>query len=246
MTSQAIYNNTYFNRGGINYSPFYHISIGSIPQVEKEILKEEITIRIGNKQLRGIMSIPYNATKLVVFSHGSGSSRFSTRNNKVAEIINNYGIATLLFDLLTTEEDAIPENHFDITLLSNRLIEVTNWLKNNKKTEGLSIGFFGASTGAASALNAASLLGNEIKAVVSRGGRPDLAMHQLPNVLSPVLLLVGELDPKVITMNEQAFEKLRCKKELKIISGASHLFEETGKLSEVAELAANWFNLYLR
>lgn len=246
MISQAFYNNSFFYGGRNYFPPHFQISTVSFPNIEKEILTEEITIRIGSKQLSGILSIPYKATKLVVFSHGSGSSRFSTRNNKVAETINNHGIATLLFDLLTPEEDSITENRFDIVLLSKRLIEVTNWLNQYKSTEDLSIGYFGASTGAASALNAAALLGSKIKAVVSRGGRPDLAMHQLPNVLSPVLLLVGELDPKVITMNEQAFEKLRCKKELKIISGASHLFEETGKLNEVAELAANWFNLYLR
>ncbi len=200
-----------------------------------------VSIRVGTVVLHGNLTIPENPSGIIIFSHGSGSSRLSPRNNYVAKVLQQKGLATLLFDLLTEQEDTIYENRFDIDLLTARLIEVTNWVKNYALTKGLHIGYFGASTGAASALRAAASLGNDIKAIISRGGRPDLAMKDLHKVTAPTLLIVGGRDDIVIQLNKKAYQKLQCILELKIIPGASHLFEEPGKLEEVANTSALWF-----
>ena len=207
--------------------------------------REEINIPLTSVVLKGELVLPDNALGIVVFSHGSGSSRFSPRNKMVGELIQEHGMATLLFDLLTEEEDRIYENRFNIDLLVSRLIDATEWLMQNKETKNLPVAYFGASTGAASALRAAAYFGKSIKAVVSRGGRPDLAMNALPLVTAPTLLIVGQLDVPVIQMNKQAFDQLNCKKEMKIIPGATHLFEEPGKLMEVANMAIAWYKEYL-
>jgi pimeloyl-ACP methyl ester carboxylesterase len=207
--------------------------------------KIEIDIPLSSVILKGDLVIPENPIGIVIFSHGSGSSRFSSRNRMVAELIQKHNIATFLFDLLTEKEDQIYENRFNIDLLTSRLIETTEWLMEDKNTKGLPIGFFGASTGAASALRAAAYFGESAKAVVSRGGRPDMAITELPMVTAPTLLIVGGLDVPVIGMNKMAFDELQSVKEMKIIPGATHLFEEPGKLLEVADLAIAWYKRYL-
>lgn len=207
--------------------------------------KFDLDIPLSSVTLKGDLVIPENATGIVVFSHGSGSSRFSSRNRMVAELIQKQNIATFMFDLLTEEEDHITENRFNIDLLANRLIETTQWLMENEDTKSLAIGYFGASTGAASALRAAAHFGKTIKAVVSRGGRPDLTIADLPLVTAPTLLIVGGLDVPVITMNKMAYDQLESIKDMKIIEGATHLFEEPGKLLEVADLAIDWYKKYL-
>jgi len=206
--------------------------------------REEISIPLASVTLKGELVLPENALGIVVFSHGSGSSRFSPRNKMVAELIQQHGMGTLLFDLLTEQEDRIYENRFNIDLLVSRLIEATEWLMHNVETQEFSVAYFGASTGAASALRAAAYFEKKIKAVVSRGGRPDLALNALSMVTAPTLLIVGQLDVPVIQMNKQAFDQLHCVKEMKIISGATHLFEEPGKLIEVAEMAISWYKEY--
>ncbi len=206
----------------------------------------EIDIQISDHiSLKGNLNIPDNSKAFVVFSHGSGSSRFSSRNRHVAEILNKHNIATLLTDLLTEEEDRNYENRFNIDLLTDRLVIVTNQVVQLLGIKNLPVGYFGASTGAASALKAAARLKGIIQAVVSRGGRPDLAGHSLPEVKAPTLLLIGSLDTDVITLNQQAYYKLNCEKEIQIVKGAGHLFEEPGKLNEVAKLATEWFNKHL-
>jgi len=212
--------------------------------IHQEAVKS-VNIILDNVVLHGNLHEPEHATGLVVFSHGSGSSRWSARNNYVAEQLHNKGLATLLFDLLTEREDSIYENRFDIELLTRRLIGVTHWIDKQKDLASLPLGYFGASTGAASALKAAAFFGGRIRAVVSRGGRPDLAMNELPEVKAATLLIVGEWDHMVITLNEQAYAKLQCKRSLQIVSQASHLFEEPGKLKEVADLASRWFIKWL-
>ena len=201
------------------------------------------------KSLSGDLHLPAMATGIVLFVHGSGSSRYSPRNQFVARRIRQEGIGTLLFDLLTEEEEAVDSQtrhlRFDIDLLTQRLIDATTWIKRQDVTMGLNIGYFGASTGVAAALIAAALLGDTIGAIVSRGGRPDLAERALSYVKSPALLIVGGLDDVVINLNEDAFARLQCKKEFKIVPGATHLFEEPGKLEEVAWLTAEWFRRYL-
>ena len=184
------------------------------------------------------MIIPSKARGVVLFAHGSGSSRHSPRNNFVAQSLQSAGIGTLLMDLLTRREDAVYETRFDIDLLTWRLERATQWLMEQPQSKSLDIGYFGASTGAAAALNAAATLGTSIGAVVSRGGRPDLAMSALPQVQSPTLLIVGGLDDVVIELNRQAYEQLKAKKHLAVVPGATHLFEEPGALQEVARLAA--------
>lgn len=206
--------------------------------------KLDMDIRLSSVSLKGDLIVPENAIGIVVFSHGSGSSRFSTRNKMVAELMQEQYIGTLLFDLLTEEEDRIYENRFNIDLLTSQLIETTEWLWENKETKNLPVGYFGASTGAASALKAAAFLGEMIKAVVSRGGRPDLVITELSLVTAPTLLIVGSLDVPVIGMNKMAYDKLESVKEIKIVPGATHLFEETGKLQEVADLAITWYKRY--
>lgn len=206
----------------------------------------ETDIRLSAVTLKGDLRIPNDAFGIVVFSHGSGSSRFSTRNTFVAELIQKQGMGSLLFDLLTEEEDQDYEKRFDIELLTQRLIEVTQWLQKNEKVKGLPIGYFGASTGAASALGAAAYFGPMIKAVVSRGGRPDLAFNDLPSVTAPTLFIVGGRDSEVIDLNQFAYENLSCIRQFEIVDGATHLFEEPGAMEQVADLAVSWFEHYLK
>jgi putative phosphoribosyl transferase len=205
----------------------------------------EISVRFNAIELKGGLSIPKEPNSLVIFSHGSGSSRFSPRNRRVAEVLQEYNMATLLTDLLTQKEDSVYQNRFNIKLLTERLVTVTNEVTQLSDLKNLNIGYFGASTGAASALKAASKLRKVIGAVVSRGGRADLAGDDLPLVKAPTLLLVGSLDTDVLKLNEQAYAQMRTEKELKIVQGAGHLFEEPGKLDEAARAAANWFKKYL-
>jgi dienelactone hydrolase len=210
----------------------------------------EVQIRAGSVLLTGELKVPANATGIVLFAHGSGSSRHSPRNQYVARVIREAGVGTLLFDLLTREEEEIDnytrELRFDINLLARRLVAATNWLAGESGTSHLRPGYFGASTGGGAALVAAAAMGEKVGAIVSRGGRPDLAGEALPRVKAATLLIVGGLDGPVIRMNENAYAQLRCVKELKIIPGATHLFEEPGKLEEVASLAAEWFLKYLQ
>jgi dienelactone hydrolase len=208
-------------------------------------MQKEVKILIGSVNLEGTLAIPETADGIVIFAHGSGSSRRSPRNNFVAKVLFDAGIATLLFDLLTEEEDEVYETRFNIPLLTERLKIATEWIMKQKETRKMKIGYFGASTGAASALEAAAAFDDQIKAIVSRGGRPDLAMDYLPNVKSPTLLIVGGWDEPVIDMNQAAYAQMNCKKELKIVPEATHLFEESGKLEEAAELAKKWFIKYL-
>lgn len=211
-----------------------------------KISKTEISIPFGSRiHLKGNLNIPDVSRSIVIFSHGSGSSRFSSRNNFVASELNKAGICTLLIDLLTVEEDFVYENRFNINLITERLIQVTNYMKELPEFEGFSIGYFGASTGAASALRAAAKLNDVIKAVVSRGGRPDLAEGSLKEVTAPTLLIIGSLDTEVISLNQIAYYSLLCEKKIEIVNGASHLFEESGTLAEVARLAKKWFKEYL-
>lgn len=208
-----------------------------------------LRIPSGQVELEGELSVPLNATGVVLFAHGSGSSRHSPRNQFVARTIREAGVGTLLFDLLTQQEEAVDAStrhlRFDIGLLAERLVDATHWIKNESSTAHLKVGYFGSSTGGGAALVAAAELGSEVGAVVSRGGRPDLAGDALPQVKSPTLLLVGELDHPVIQMNEEARSRMLCERQLKIIPGATHLFEEPGTLEKVARLAAEWFQRYL-
>jgi putative phosphoribosyl transferase len=196
-------------------------------------------------RLSGDLRLPEPAAGLVIFAHGSGSSRLSPRNRQVAEALNEAGFATLLFDLLTAEEDLDRAKVFDIDLLAERLLAVTGWARDEPELGGLPIGYFGASTGAAAALRAAARLGDGARAVVSRGGRPDLAAGSLGRVASPTLLIVGGADWQVLELNEQAAKLLRCEHEVAVVPGATHLFEEPGALERVAELAADWFSRHL-
>ncbi len=196
-------------------------------------------------RLEGALALPEYAQGVVVFAHGSGSSRFSPRNNFVAGILRQAGIGTLLMDLLTREEDTLYATRFDIDLLTERLLLATHWLQAQVDTQQLVIGYFGASTGAAAALKAAAALGTSIGAVVSRGGRPDLAADALAHVRSPTLLIVGGNDEVVLQLNRKAYARLAGKKEFVIVPGATHLFEEPGALEEVARVATQWFKCYL-
>jgi len=215
-------------------------------EIRSMIEQTEIEIEAGkNITLLGNLNVPDNPIGLVIFSHGSGSSRFSVRNIFVAGVLNKAGFATLLTDLLTVSEDAVYENRFNIDLLTERLITVTEQVSKLKKIRNVPIGFFGASTGAASALKAAAKLPDLIKAVVSRGGRPDLAAHSLSKVKCPTLLIIGSLDTDVITLNEQAFSLMECEKQMEIVEGATHLFEEAGTLEKVSQLAGSWFKSHV-
>ena len=209
-----------------------------------------VKIPIGSVVVEGNLTVPSGAKGVVLFAHGSGSSRFSPRNQYVAKQFNKARIGTLLFDLLTNEEDQedieTAEYRFNINLLAERLIGATEWLNKDLDTKNIVFGYFGASTGAAAALIAAAKLPNDVAAVVSRGGRPDLAANYLPRVVAPTLLLVGGLDTVVIELNRQAMEQMSAEKKLIIIPGATHLFEEPGKLEEVAKLSTDWFLRYLR
>jgi len=209
---------------------------------------EEVTIPTDEGvNLKGTLSLPLAAAAgVVIFAHGSGSSRLSPRNTYVALLLRRAGMATLLFDLLTEQEDMRYERRFDIDLLTKRLIASTRWIQKRPEIQGSRIGYFGASTGAAAALCAAAILGPEvIGAVVSRGGRPDMVLSILPKVKVPTLLIVGGRDYPVIPLNQQAYAQLGGERELVIVPGASHLFEEPGKLDEVARLAAQWFQRHL-
>lgn len=212
----------------------------NVPSSEKIV-----TIPINMIQLEGALAFPERARGLVIFAHGSGSSRLSPRNTFVARALQQEGIGTLLMDLLTREEDMHYKTRFDIDLLTERLIQATYWLQKQPEINQLAMGYFGASTGAAAALRATSTLGTCIRAVVSRGGRPDLAEDVLERVQSPTLLMVGGNDELVLQLNRAAFAKLSGKKDLVIVPGASHLFEEPGALEQVADVAAQWFKQYL-
>ena len=213
------------------------------------MIEAEVKIPVEKVVVEGNLIIPHNARGLVLFAHGSGSSRFSPRNQYVSKQFVDARIGTLLFDLLTQEEEEIDEMtaeyRFNISLLADRLIGATEWIKKNRRTDRLSYGYFGASTGAAAALIAAAKLSGDIAAVVSRGGRPDLAKDYLAKVAAPTLLLVGGLDTEVIELNKWAMNQMKAEKKLLIIPGATHLFEEPGKLEDVAKVSVDWFVRYL-
>jgi putative phosphoribosyl transferase len=212
--------------------------------------KTDMKIPVGEVVVEGTLTLPPGTKGVVLFAHGSGSGRFSPRNQYVAKEFNKASIGTLLFDLLTREEEetdvVTAEYRFNIPLLAERLIGATEWLRNDLLTKRLAFGYFGASTGAAAALIAAAKLSDDIEAVVSRGGRPDLAGDYLPRVAAPTLLLVGGLDTEVIELNRLAMDKMTNEKKLVIITGATHLFEESGTLEEVAKVSTDWFLRYLR
>ncbi|MFF4212359.1 phosphoribosyltransferase family protein [Streptomyces sp. NPDC001796] len=201
----------------------------------------EVEVAAGDVRLGGRLTVPDDPTGIVVFAHGSGSSRHSPRNRFVAEGLNRAGLGTLLFDLLTEEEERDRANVFDTELLARRLSDTTGWLRTRPETGELAVGYFGASTGAAAALWAAAEPGTHIAAVVSRGGRPDLAGPRLPEVTAPTLLVVGGADPLVLDLNRQAQARMRCENHLAVVPGATHLFEEPGALEAVTDLARDWF-----
>jgi dienelactone hydrolase len=209
----------------------------------------ELQIQGGSKILFGNLTIPNNAAGLVLFAHGSGSSRHSSRNQFVARSLNDARLATLLFDLLTPEEEAIDlhtrEHRFNIGLLAERLVHATWWAKEQEQTRDLRIGYFGSSTGGGAALVAAAEIPHHVSTVVSRGGRPDLAGDALEKVRAPTLLIVGGNDDVVIELNEMARDRMRCEVKLEIVPGATHLFEEPGALEKVAGFASDWFSLHL-
>ena len=212
------------------------IMVGRIDITSEEIL-------VGPHRLRALLGVPPVSTGIVIFAHGSGSGRLSPRNNHVAAALRMHGQATLLLDLLTQEEELYRRNVFDVELLAERLRSAAKWVRNNSELRHLPIGYFGASTGAASALIAAAD-DAAIAAIVSRGGRPDMAGAALPSVRAPTLLLVGSLDGPVITLNQQALIALTCLKKILIVPGAGHLFEEPGTLDQVIAHARNWFTTH--
>ncbi len=207
----------------------------------RPVRRQEIHIGVGTRALAGILSIPEAARGIVIFAHGSGSSRLSPRNQAVARRLEAERFATFLMDLLDPAEERDRRNVFDVELLAGRLLAAGDWVAAEPATRALPVGYFGASTGAAAALIAAARRGERVRAVVSRGGRPDLAGPWLPSVVSPTLLIVGGADHQVIELNEAALAELRCVKQLVIVPGAGHLFEEPGALERVADLAADWF-----
>jgi dienelactone hydrolase len=208
-------------------------------------IAREVFLPLGRSKLEGELNVPRGASGIVLFAHGSGSSRHSPRNKFVAQTLQESSIGTFLFDLLTQEEEEAERYtrhlRFDIDLLARRLVYATNWIKEQKEVQTLPIGYFGASTGAAAALVAAAELGKEVAVVVSRGGRPDLAGAALPRVKAATLLIVGRRDEQVINLNQEAYRLLQCEKKVEIVDRATHLFEEPGALEEVARLAARWF-----
>lgn len=208
-------------------------------------MEKEVKIVADSLSLPGTLALPGKARGFVVFAHGSGSSRFSPRNRLVARVLQEADIGTLLFDLLTLKEDQIYENRFNIELITSRLVAATDWLATEDEVKGLALGYFGASTGAAAALKAAAKLGGRIKAVVSRGGRPDLALEALARVTAATLLIVGAEDEVVLDLNRLALERLTAEKRLAVIPGATHLFEEPGTLEQAAATAAAWFKDHL-
>ena len=209
------------------------------------VVADSIEIDIGPQRLKGLLGVPADATGLVIFAHGSGSGRLSPRNNRVAAALREAGLATLLLDLLTLEEELDRANVFDIALLASRLSYATDWAIAAGETAHLQVGYFGASTGAGAALVAAAVPRSPIRAIVSRGGRPDLAGDTLAHVTSPTLLIVGSRDRQVIQLNHMAYDRLTGPKELVIIEGAGHLFEEPGTLAEVERQAVRWFRHHL-
>ncbi|MGH8711427.1 MAG: dienelactone hydrolase family protein [Burkholderiales bacterium] len=210
-------------------------------------LSELVTVPSGEVRLEGMLELPEKPQGIVLFAHGSGSSRLSPRNNFVARELHAAGLGTLLIDLLTREEDQTYETRFDIGLLTDRLADAAQWLRKYPATKSLALGLFGASTGAAAALRVATDFPRHVAAVVSRGGRPDLTGDdKLVNVIAPTLLIVGGDDFGVIELNEETYRKLKCEKELSIVPGATHLFEESGALEKVAALAAHWFIQHLQ
>ncbi len=217
--------------------------------ISESFLESLVSVTAGSVSLEGNLSMPQGAEGIVLFAHGSGSSRHSPRNRYVAQVLREAGLATLLIDLLTVEEEAIDMRtrhlRFDIELLATRLVGATDWLLQNSNTRNLRIGYFGASTGAAAALVAAVERPEAVSAIVSRGGRPDLAGSVLERVQAPTLLIVGGYDRPVIEMNRSALAQLRTKKQLEIVPRATHLFEEPGALEQVARLASQWFERYL-
>ncbi|SIR76017.1 dienelactone hydrolase family protein [Natronorubrum thiooxidans] len=204
------------------------------------------TIPVDDVELEGELIVPDGASGLVVFAHGSGSSRKSPRNNYVADVIRERGLGTLLFDLLTEGEDRYRENRFDIPLLTDRLVAVTEWLRGREETADRRYGYFGSSTGAASALRGAARPATDIDAVVSRGGRVDLASEVLGDVTAPTLFIVGGDDTQVLELNREAAAALTCEHDLHVVAGAGHLFEGPGHLEEVADVAADWFEDHLQ
>jgi putative phosphoribosyl transferase len=205
-----------------------------------------VRIPVDSVELDGELVVPPSARGVVLFAHGSGSSRFSPRNTYVAKVLQQRGIGTLLFDLLTRDEDQNYETRFDIPLLTLRLLSVSAWLQTSVQTQKLKLGYFGASTGAAAALQAAAEMGDKVAAVVSRGGRPDLAgALALARVQAPTLLIVGAADHGVIELNQQAHALMHCQKQLTLIPDATHLFEEPGTLEQAAGAAADWFAQHL-
>lgn len=210
-------------------------------QIQLNELEQEVIVTNDMLRLNGILALPKNAKGIIIFAHGSGSGRFSTRNNFVARELQKAQFGTLLMDLLSETEAANRERVFDIALLAERLQLAKDWISEQPETKNLKVGYFGASTGAGAALMAAANNSNKIFAIVSRGGRPDLADDAIANVSVPTLLIVGGNDDIVIELNAKAFSKLKCERELKIVPGATHLFEEPGTLEEVARLAKEWF-----
>lgn len=220
-------------------------------QTRTEIrIERDVLIPSGNLQLEGELNIPAGASGVVLFAHGSGSSRHSPRNKYVARTLHDSAIGTLLFDLLTQEEEEEEKltRHlrFDISLLTRRLMDATNWIQEQPEVQALPIGYFGSSTGAAAALVAAAELWRRVAAVVSRGGRPDLAGVSLPRVKAPTLLIVGGRDEEVIRLNWDSYRQLHCEKHVEIVDRATNLFEEPGTLEEVARLAAEWFKKHFQ
>lgn len=217
---------------------------------QRSASSHSITIPVSGKLLDGNLTIPQDAIGLVLFAHGTGSSRKSPRNRAVAKKLNEMQLATLLIDLLTEDEEAIDEEsaalRFDIPMLTDRLVGIIDWLIVNPATMGMKLGIFGASTGAASAIGAATRRDKWVNAVVSRGGRPDLAKSYLPELAAPTLLIVGGNDRTVLALNEQAFDAMNCVKKLSVIVGATHLFSEPGTLEQVSLESACWFHRYLQ
>jgi dienelactone hydrolase len=211
--------------------------------------RRDVGIPLVNGALRGLLSLPPECVGAVVFAHGSGSGRNSPRNKYVAQVLNDAGLATLLFDLLTEDEERIDlataHLRFDIDLLSERLLTGVEWVRKEPATSGLGLGLFGASTGAAAALRVAAHVPDEIDAVVSRGGRPDLALEVLPRVTAPTLLIIGGEDRQVIELNQKAYDAMSAVRDMAVVQGAGHLFEERGALEEVARLSADWFARHL-
>lgn len=205
----------------------------------------EIEIPIQVLSVKGNLEIPEGAPGIIIFSHGSGNGRLSPKNVFLAGKLNKIGFATLLFDFLTEQEDKKPEKRFDVELLTERLIGVTKWCMEHEKTKNLKMGYFGASTGSAAALSAAAYWGTKIRAVVSRGGRPDLAMEELDLIEAPTLLIVGGEDKTLIDYNRKAYSKIGCVKKMEIVAGATHLFEEEGALEKVSKLAGEWFQKHI-